>query len=536
MERRHIELAVDNIAKYGDTDIFPFPIEKLIFFDSRNEVVDYIERIDSKFYEYLPKNPPINITTSCPIGYTGFRWATQIDPFWNGFFLSQVISIAEKIENERIAKDKDVIYSYRYQPIVSESTLFDKDYNWFKFQQDSISFCETSPVSYVVVCDIADFYNRIYHHPLENALRRVDPSNNAAQKIKKLIQKFSNTKSYGLPIGGQAARILAELVLNNTDRLLLANGVRFKRYVDDINIFCASIEEAHQALNFLANRLMRNEGLSLQKHKTMIYSKNEFCKIVSSKLKADSDDERERSRAQFMSLPINYDPYSDTAEADYEKIKSELSHFDIIGLLNEELSKARIHQQFGKQLIKTFDVLDYVIVSNAFDSILERLDLLYPIFPAIMQSAYGNFQRLTVEIQDKLHSVLRELIRNRSYIVQSEINMAYSLRVLGLVNNTENEEILNIAYNRYSDSYLVKSLVFQTMTRWKAYYWLTDKKDNFSSLSKWERRIFIIASCFLGDEGEHWANHYKREFSESEDIIFKWAKGKSKISGWTLPL
>lgn len=36
MNIESIQLAVDNIAKYGDTDIFPYPIEKLIFFDKKD--------------------------------------------------------------------------------------------------------------------------------------------------------------------------------------------------------------------------------------------------------------------------------------------------------------------------------------------------------------------------------------------------------------------------------------------------------------------------------------------------------------------
>ena len=47
MEKDKIELAIENIAKYGDTDIFPFPIEKLMFFDEKDKVVELIEKIDS---------------------------------------------------------------------------------------------------------------------------------------------------------------------------------------------------------------------------------------------------------------------------------------------------------------------------------------------------------------------------------------------------------------------------------------------------------------------------------------------------------
>ncbi len=315
-----------------------------------------------------------------------------------------------------------------------------------------------------------------------------------------------------------------------------SRGIKFKRFVDDIHIFCKSIEEAHSALNFLAMKLMRNEGLTLQKHKTQIQSRIEFDKLVSSRINAESDSEKEKERAKFMSLPINYDPYSDTADEDYRKIKEQLDEFDIVGLLNDELKKVRIHQQFGKRLIKTFDLLQPEIISRAFDSITSKFETLYPIFPAIMQSAYKNFDRLENETKNNLLSRLRSLVNEDSYIIQSEINITYLLRVLGLENSLLNEETVIKAYNNFSESILIKSIVIQIMTRWRAYHWLTDKKDTFSTMNKWERRMFIVAANFLGDEGDHWLTHNKREFTDIEKIIMEWAKEKSALPTWTMPL
>lgn len=537
MNIESIQLAVDNIAKYGDTDIFPYPIEKLIFFDKRDEIIGLLQELDKNFVNEIVNNPPVNISALAPIGYTGFRWATQIDPFWNAYFLSAVIEMGEAIEKVRIKKEEGVVYSYRFCVNQEKRMLFDTDYNWLRFQRDSLDFLKNnSDYEYVVVCDIADFYNRIYHHPLENALDRLDAGNDLPKKIKNIIQKFSNTKSYGLPIGGEAARLLAELTLNNSDKLLFSHGFKFKRFVDDIHIFCRTMQEAHSALNYLAGKLMKNEGLTLQKHKTQIQTRIEFEKLVSSRINAESDDFKEKERAKFMSLPINYDPYSDNADEDYQKIKEQLDEFDIVGLLNDELKKVRIHQQFGKRLIKTFDILDSNIISRAFDSIINRFDILYPIFPEIMKSAYKHNDKLEAETRENLHKVLRQLILDDSYIIQSEINMTYLLRVLGSVSSAENEDVINKVYGKFSESLLIKSIVIQIMIRWKAYYWLADKKDAFSTMNKWERRMFIIAAHFLGDEGDHWLRFNKRTFSTSESIISEWAKEKSKISTWIMPL
>lgn len=536
MDKKHIELALLNIDKFGDTDIFPYTIEKQIFFDKKNDVVKHIQNIHAKYSEYLDKWPPVNVSTFSPIGYTGFRWATQIDPVWNAYFLALVLSIADKIEIERIQTSKRIVHSYRYLPDHKSGTLFDNNINWQSFQRQSLEIIKNSDFNFVVACDVADYYSRIYHHKLENALLRLGLADSTSKRILDILQKFSGTNSYGLPIGGPAARILAELTLNNTDKILQMNGIVFTRFVDDIHLFAKTQEEAHASLNYLAIKLMTNEGLTLQKHKTQILTSAEFINLVTSRLNADTEDVKTKQRAKFMSLPIRYDPYSPTAEEDYKSIKEELGEFDILDLLNEELRKTRIHQQFSKHLLKTLNILDEQVVSNAFIAISNRIELLYPIFPNLMIAAFANFEKLNEGSRRMLIAKLRELVVKDSYIIQVELNVAYLIRVLGKDHTTENEEIIARLYKKFQNSLLVKSWVMQVFTHWKLQFWLTDQKQNFPTMSKWERRIFIIASYFMKDEGTHWRNFNKRGFSEFEIIVRDWAASKVDNANWEMPL
>jgi hypothetical protein len=301
-------------------------------------------------------------------------------------------------------------------------------------------------------------------------------------------------------------------------------------------LFAKTQEEAHASLNYLAIKLMTNEGLTLQKHKTQILSKAEFINLVVSRLNADTEDGKTKHRAKFMSLPIRYDPYSPTADEDYRNIKKELGQFDILDLLNEELRKTRIHQQFSKHLLKTLNVMDESIVSNAFIAISNRMELLYPIFSNLMIAAFANFEKLNKESKATLISKLRELVVNDSYIIQVELNVAYLIRVLGKNHTTENEEIIAQLYKKFPNSILVKSWTMQVFTHWKLQFWLTDQKQNFPTMSKWERRIFIIASYFMKDEGSHWRSFNKKGFSEFEIIVRDWAAQKVSDKNWEIPL
>lgn len=536
MEQKFIELAVNNIVNYGDTDIFPYPIENVIFYDKKPEIIKLLQEYDKSFFEIVNKIPPLNINTCSPVGYTGFRWATQIDPLWNAYLLALVVGIAENIESNRIPIEKKVVYSYRYQPSIDDGSLFSKENNWTAFQKDSLEMAEDEECKFVVICDIADFYNRIYHHRLENALDRLKYCDETPKRIMKLLQKFSGTNSYGLPIGGPAARILAELALTGTDKILTMNGIKFKRFVDDYHIFCNSLEEAHSHLSFLAIKLLKNEGLSLQKHKTQILSKAEFKNLVAARMRFETDDLKEKHQAQFMALHIHYDPYSDNAVDEYEGIKEELSKYDIVSLLNEELRKSRIHQQFSKQILKSFNILGSNIVSQSFISICNKIESFYPIFPSLMMSLFANYDKLDSQAKSIVIEKLQEMVRENSYILQLELNVAYLVRVLGKEYSYENEEVLNKLFKQFPESILVRSIVMQVMAKWGAHDWLSDLKPNFHSMNKWERRVFIIASFVLGDEGKHWFLHNKKEFTKLEEIISEWVAEKTKLSNWEIPL
>jgi hypothetical protein len=59
-----------------------------------------------------------------------------------------------------------------------------------------------------------------------------------------------------------------------------------------------------------------------------------------------------------MRLSLRYDPYSPTAEDDYEALKSAVSSFDIIGILAREIAKTNIDTQITKQAIAAIRALD----------------------------------------------------------------------------------------------------------------------------------------------------------------------------------
>ena len=116
-----IERALQNIAKFGDTDIFPFLFERHIFYDCPSECAALLREIHDNFDAHLSDRPPTTHESLTQVGYTGFRWATQIEPFWNAYYLALVIYLANQIEDKLSAPfrletfPKSLVQNYRHR-------------------------------------------------------------------------------------------------------------------------------------------------------------------------------------------------------------------------------------------------------------------------------------------------------------------------------------------------------------------------------------------------------------------------------------
>ncbi len=227
------------------------------------------------------------------------------------------------------------------------------------------------------------------------------------------------------------------------------NQIIYKRYVDDFIIFCQSKEEAHNILTFISKKLMENEGLTLQKHKTNIVSKEEFLSVTKAKLHGSEEDEDAPMKAKFMSLPIRFDPYSANAVEEYEEIKEALKDFDLLAMLNSELQKSKINQSFSKHLIKAFSVTSNETISSAFKVIFNNLNELYPIFTTILQVASANWQKIDTITKNIILDKIIQLTRDESYILKAELNIAYVARMLSK-ENSENQYLYLLRYIKKS--------------------------------------------------------------------------------------
>jgi hypothetical protein len=239
--------------------------------------------------------------------------------------------------------------------------------------------------------------------------------------------------------------------------------------------------------------------------------------------------------SQLLRFSLRFDPYSRTAQDDYEKLKNEIRKFDIIGLLKEELSKSRVRTALARKIVGAIRYLDDPIKDDAVLSILDNFEVLYPIFSSVLLMLQIVFPELQVPTQQAIISELQELIIAESHIFRVDVHLSYAIRVLANANTPETQSLLQKLYELRT-SPLIRRDIILVLARWGEWYWLSDRKNRFRELSGPERRSFIVASYILKDEEDHWRKHIRAELNPFETFILKWAGEKAGQRNWSIPL
>ena len=272
-----INLAVENIKKEGTTDVEVFlrPFELAMI---KGKVEDEVKQ---KIKESFKQNNLKSLKVS-PISHVlvpkkelfDFRKCAHIQPLDEMKYLALVLQVADKTEKARVNKSKNKVFSYRFSP--QKGYLFDPRYNYTSFREYVSKQSKKHNINVVVSCDISNFYDRLNLHRLECILASIDGTDKkVVQQINELLFFWSNRDSYGLPVGSNASRILAEASLIEVDNYLLSQKVDFCRFVDDYRIFAKDAATAHHWLSLLVNRLSM-EGLFINTSKTEIKDVSEY--------------------------------------------------------------------------------------------------------------------------------------------------------------------------------------------------------------------------------------------------------------------
>ncbi|HEY7215561.1 MAG TPA: TIR domain-containing protein [Thermoanaerobaculia bacterium] len=548
-KRRAFELALRNVVRFGDTDVLPYPIERTVFAENPRESLELLERIDVKFDTFVANYRPYYEASLYPAGFFGFRWVTQIEPIWNAYLLGLVAAVGSRIEAVRSPVAQRAVFSYRFKPDAKTGALFDGKLGWRQYQEQSLVLAKKFPQ--VVVCDVADFYARISHEHVRQALLSAGADAEVAGRILVLLGILAGDEPYGLPIGGPAARLLSELVLQPVDDLLALQNVPFCRFADDFHLFASDENDAYQKLMFLSKTLFNRLGLTLQKSKTRVMSAKEFA--ATSPLAQEEEGAGERW--SLLKLKIPFDPYADDPAGEYEEMKREINKYDLLGILARELAKSRPDPALARRLI---DAVKYIGPENrdtAVQALLEThtLERLYPLFSNLLRTLKhlvelgteegGNdfFDReaspepddddpgLDRQTRRKIFDTLAELIRSRSYLMGIPAHLAYAVRVLVHDEEPATSSVLAAAYE--TAPRMVRRDIILAMAWRRSAEWIRQLRRQEMDLTPWERKSLLIAAASLGETERKWRRELAGRILPLDLLTLEWAERRTATSG-----
>ena len=392
---KSLQVSIKHLCRYGDTDIFPHLPELVFLSDEKDAVVTELSSVDLDSF-----TPGGALEALAPKSRYAFRIAHQLSALDTLLLLACVVEIGNKIEAKRQPNARARAFSYRFSVNEDGGQIFRPDRtfkDWLHRQQDTIS--RNTKIKLVISTDISDYYARVNFHRLENLLDEVAPQHGAARFIKKHIRTIRAKQSFGLPVGGSAARLLAELALSDTDEALKDRGILATRFVDDFRIFLKQSEDPYDALGYLAEQLSINEGLSLNSAKTSVSSRKEYVRRLE-RLTSDVAEEAEGVALDALTASIYFDD-----EPDEDEIK-QLKGLNLIELLQGEIDAeywdmGRIKVIFrALRIVKPNSAIEFI--NNRFSDLLVFAKEICLLMEDLESDDPGCFDDLIDEVIDAI--------------------------------------------------------------------------------------------------------------------------------------
>jgi len=296
-----VEWAIEHLNRHNDTDLFPSLIEYNAIHQNVANMMDAVTSIDLPGNTYYPCRRFI-----IPKDEYSYRVATQLYPVDSIILTSLIHQYGQQIESRRLPQSGKQVFSHRFNP-GQDWRMYGEQDTWSSFWDRCREFAATR--EFVAVIDIADFYNQISHHVLENQLNESKLPQEATRWILNLLKHITQRTSRGIPIGPHACHLLAELSLVPVDNTLQDYGLEFCRSVDDIMVFCRSRDEAKTALYRVAEVLDKQQRLIMQKAKTKIYDNQQFAELCNKMIADQPIDDVEQEILQIIRKHSGGDPY-----------------------------------------------------------------------------------------------------------------------------------------------------------------------------------------------------------------------------------
>lgn len=511
MDLQDFMRAAREIGAHGDNDTLPFDWDTRFIKDCGPQLAEMAAQLYGRLSEmpvkdvkpYLWGAEPFAERLLVATGATGFRTTTKIHPFWNMYLNGLGIGIARAIVPER----SDRALSYRFVDDEGATDLFDRTFSWRAFRTTCLDVVEGVDDDYVVVqTDISSFYERISHHHIENMLTQLVDGCVAAQ-VNALLSRFSAGRSFGLPVGGQFSRVVAEMLMLPVDAALEREGISWFRFVDDYVLIAPSFRAAHEALACLSHELA-DYGLSLNRTKTTLLKASSFADYVRAQVGVDDDE-----GSALKEIDLHFDPYSDSPVEEYEDLRATVESLDVQRLLSRELDKSVPDSFLVAQVGRTLGLHAPNITIGLVQSLISEASLrsFRGSWPTIMRGishvrSMAEYQAIHAQID----RYLDEVAEHSAYLLTNEGSQLHYLRSLRFSGSKIRSAYVWKVYKATS-SETVKRACLDCVKGWGGYGDMNTLTNDWVGMHPEVRRMAWLASLSFGEEGRN----FRRQRFES---------------------
>ncbi|MEQ9518638.1 MAG: RNA-directed DNA polymerase [Parvibaculum sp.] len=525
--RDHFLRAALEIGQSGENDTLPYDIDAGFVRDKADDLSDICYRLFQQIDARTPKKAAAYVNgltigaerLLAPSGSHGFRITTRIHPFWNLYLNGLGVAIAEANEGGRSAR----AHSYRLGG--DATSFFDRASSWRTYKEATLAEEALKAEGCVVVqTDISSFYEHIYHHRLENEIRDLgDANSTVSDQVDRILSKLAAGRSFGLPVGGQCARVLAEVMMTPIDRSLSDAGIVWHRYVDDFTLICSSQQEAYKALSVLSHSLA-DYGLSLNRTKTTTLSAKHYRDYVAAQL-GDGED----ASMALRELDLHFDPYSDAAQGEYEKLKKSFQNIDVQFLLDLEKEKSQPDSFVLAQIGRALKFQEPLVASQLCATLLDakNLDSFRASWSKIMRGVYsvranGDFEAVFGQIDDLLDRVPSSV----PHLLMPEANNLHFLRAIRFARTDVRGGYVWSVFQS-SSSPAVKRACIDCWRHWHDRASFNRLRNQWQTLSPDEQRMTWVAAGNFGDEGQKARDQLRKTLGQVWQLGFEGNNGQT---------
>jgi excisionase family DNA binding protein len=178
-------------------------------------------------------------------------------------FNAAVGSIADRID----ALTPDNVYSARVSRN-PEYLLLHGTRQWVAWREEVLGQVNGG-LPWMIKTDITAYFDHIPHRLLMAEVQSLNPDPRVVDALNEMLRSWATLPGLGLPQGPNASRLLANLFLVPVDRAMIAAGVAYYRYMDDVRIVGRTKADVILGIR-LFERECRRRGLMVSAGKTKL--------------------------------------------------------------------------------------------------------------------------------------------------------------------------------------------------------------------------------------------------------------------------